>query len=247
MTGSLQNRKTETKLSLENQFERFVSQSKEPQALKDFRKKVFAKFQTLKIPGSENESWRKIPLSNFHPEDFTEVPDFAAVVWKIPDLVKLQRSETLSGKELENFLNILEGIFQKQNEEWFTLYSLSNFTHGLYLEIGNDFVVQEEIEIKFRLEKENKILPLIVAKIGSHNKILIVERYECIEEQELKFFQGLSVLQTGAGSKVSYVGIESFGSSIFHFQNLFSDQREDSDLKIAKVTPGGYKGKIYST
>lgn len=103
MTGSLQNRKTETKLSLENQFERFVSQSKEPQALKDFRKKVFAKFQTLKIPGSENESWRKIPLSNFHPEDFTEVPDFAAVVWKIPDLVKLQRSETLSEKNWKTF------------------------------------------------------------------------------------------------------------------------------------------------
>ncbi|EMJ94702.1 Fe-S cluster assembly protein SufD [Leptospira kirschneri] len=243
MTGSLQNQKTETKLSLENLFEKFVSQSKESQALKDFRKKVFAKFQTLKIPGSENESWRKIPLSNFHPEEFTEVPDSAAVSWKIPDSVKLQRSETLSGKELENFLNILEGIFQKQNEEWFTLYSLANFTHGLYLEIGNDFIFQEEIEIKFRLEKEDKILPLIVAKIGNHNKILIVERYECAEEQELKFFQGLSVLQIGAGSKVSYVGIESFGSSIFHFQNLFSDQKENSDVKIAKVTPGGYKGK----
>ncbi|UOG30953.1 Fe-S cluster assembly protein SufD [Leptospira noguchii] len=243
MTGSLQNRETETKMSLENQFEKFVSQSKEPQALKDFRKKVFAKFQTLKIPGPENESWRKIPLSNFYPEEFTEVPDSAAVSWKIPDSVQLQRSETLSGKELEIFLNTLESIFQKQNEEWFTLYSLSNFTHGLYLEIGNDIVVQEEIEIKFRLEKENKILPLIIAKIGSHNKVLIVERYECVEEQELKFFQGLSVLQIGAGSKVSYVGIESFGSSIFHFQNLFSDQKEDSDVKIAKVTPGGYKGK----
>ncbi len=243
MTGSLQNPETETKMSLETQFENLLSRSGEPQALRDFRAKVFAKFRTLKIPGSENESWRKIPLSNFHPEEFTETPDINAVSWKAPDGVKLQRADSLSGKELEFFLNNLESIFQKRNEEWFTLYSLSNFTHGIYLEVENDLILKEEVEIKFRLEKENKILPILVVKIGNQSKAFIAERYECPEEKDFKLFQGLTVIYTGAGSRVSYVGIESFGSSVFHFQNLFSDQKEDSDVKIAKITPGGYKGK----
>lgn len=112
MTGSLQNPETETKMFLETQFENLLSRSGEPQALRDFRAKVFAKFRTLKIPGSENESWRKIPLSNFHPEEFTETPDINAVSWKAPDGVKLQRADSLSGKELEFFLNNLESIFQ---------------------------------------------------------------------------------------------------------------------------------------
>lgn len=103
MTGSLRNPGTEPQVSLETQFEKLISQSKEPRALKDFRAKVFAKFQTLKIPGSENESWRKIPLSNFHPEEFTETPDADAVSWKTPEGVKLQRAESLSGKELDFF------------------------------------------------------------------------------------------------------------------------------------------------
>ncbi|WP_174714630.1 Fe-S cluster assembly protein SufD [Leptospira yasudae] len=244
MTGSLQNLETKNQVSLETQFSNLLSRSGEPQALKDFRKKVFAKFQTLKIPRSENESWRKIPLSNFHPEEFTEAPDAAdAVTWKLPESVKLQKAESLSGKELEFFLESLETIFQKQNEEWFTLLSLSSFTHGIYLEVESDRVLKEEIEVKFRLEKENRILPLVVAKIGNHSKAFLAERYECPEEQDFKFFQGLTVIHAGAGTKLSYVGIESFGSSVFHFQNLFSDQKEDSDVKIAKVTPGGYKGK----
>ncbi|WP_173644589.1 Fe-S cluster assembly protein SufD [Leptospira alstonii] len=243
MTGSLQNPETKQQVSLETQFEKLISQRKEPQALKDFRAKVFAKFRTLKIPGSENESWRKIPLSNFHPEEFTESPGADAVSCKVPNGVKLQRAESLSGKELESFLNDLESIFQKRNEEWFTLYSLSNFTHGIYLEVENDLILREEIEIKFRLEKGNKILPILVVKIGNHSKAFIAERYECPEEKDFKLFQGLTAIYTGAGSGVSYVGIESFGSSVFHFQNLFSDQKEDSDVKIAKITPGGYKGK----
>lgn len=154
MTGSLQNPEIETEASLETQFENLISRSAESGALKDFRRKVFAKFRTLKIPGSENESWRKIPLSNFHPEEFTAVAGLDSVswktsdgiklqkadVWNVPNSVKLLKSESLSGKELEFFLETLESIFQKQNEEWFALYSLSNFTHGIYLEIGSDVV-----------------------------------------------------------------------------------------------------------
>ncbi|AVQ10634.1 FeS assembly protein SufD [Leptospira santarosai] len=257
MTGSLQNPEIETKASLETQFENLISRSAEPGTLKDFRRKVFAKFRTLKIPGSENESWRKIPLSNFHPEEFTAVAGLDSVFWKTPDEIKLQevgvwnvpnsvkllKSESLSGKELEFFLETLESIFQKQNEEWFALYSLSNFTHGIYLEIGSDVVLKEEIEVKFRLGKEHKILPILAVKVGNRSKVLIAERYECPEEKDFKLFQGLTAICAGEETKVSYIGIESFGSSVFHFQNLFSDQKKDSDVKIVKVTPGGYKGK----
>ncbi|TGM07994.1 Fe-S cluster assembly protein SufD [Leptospira barantonii] len=230
-------------MTLETQFEERIARSAEPQALKDFRKKVFNKFKTLNIPRTENESWRKIPLSNFHPEEFSEVPGADAVVCKTPNSVKVVRSEELSGKELEFFVNALENIFQKRNEEWFTLFSLSSFTHGVYLEVESDRVIQEEIEIKFRLEKGNQILPLVVVKLGNHSKAFVAERYECPEEKDFKLFQGLTSIHVGAGAKVTYAGIESFGSSVFHFQNLFSDQKEDSDVKIAKVTPGGYKGK----
>ncbi|AYV57437.1 Fe-S cluster assembly protein SufD [Leptospira kmetyi] len=230
-------------MTLEVQFEDRIARSAEPQALKDFRKKVFSKFKTLNIPRTENESWRKIPLSNFHPEEFSEVPDAGAVVCKTPSSVKLVRSEALSGKELDFFVSALEGIFQKRNEEWFTLFSLSSFTHGIYLEVESDRVIQEEIEIKFRLEQGNQILPLVVVKLGNHSKAFIAERYECPEEKDFKLFQGLTSIHVGAGAKLAYAGIESFGSSVFHFQNLFSDQKEDSDVKIAKVTPGGYKGK----
>ncbi|RHX92879.1 Fe-S cluster assembly protein SufD [Leptospira stimsonii] len=243
MTGSLQNLETKNQVSLETQFTTFLSKSKEPQALQDFRKKVFSKFSTLSIPRSENESWRKVPLSNFHPEEFLDSPGEEAISIRAPKEVKVFRSETLSGKELEYFLNVLENTFQKQNEEWFVLLSLSTFTHGLYLEVGEDQILTEEIEIKFRLEKEARILPLVVAKFGNHSRAFFAERYECPEEENFKLFQGLTILQSGKGTKLSYTGIESFGSSIFHFQNLFSDQKEDSDVKIAKVTPGGYKGK----
>ncbi|TGM53000.1 Fe-S cluster assembly protein SufD [Leptospira adleri] len=243
MTGSLRNPEIENKVSLETQFANLLSKSKESQELQNFRKKVFSKFSSLSIPRTENESWRKVPLSNFHPEEFSDFPDENAVSIRAPKEVKVIGSENLSGKELEYFLNTLENTFQKQNEEWFTLLSLSSFTHGIYLEVGADQILTEEIEIKFRLEKEARILPLVVANFGNHSKTFLAERYECAEEEDFKFFQGLTILRSGAGAKLSYAGIESFGSSIFHFQNLFSDQKEDSDVKIAKVTPGGYKGK----
>ncbi|XDD50912.1 Fe-S cluster assembly protein SufD [Leptospira sp. WS92.C1] len=243
MTGSLQNPGIKEQVSLETQFSNLLSKSGEPQALKDFRTKVFTQWKNLSIPRSENESWRKVPLSNFHPEEFTEVAGSEALFVHAPDHVKILRSETLAGNELEYFLNSLETIFQKRNEEWFTLFSLSAFTHGIYIEVESDKILQEEIQIRFRLEKGNRILPLIVARIGNHSKVLITERYECPEEQDFKLFQGLTVLHSGAGTQLSYTGIESFGSSVFHFQNLFSDQKQDSNIKIAKITPGGYKGK----
>lgn len=220
-----------------------MAEGNEHRTITEFRKKVFSRFKELSRPGSENESWRKVPLSNFHPEEFSEVPGSEALTINAPKGVKIFRVEELPENESKRFIRILESIFEKRNEEWFVLFSLSCFTHGLYVEVENDRTLTEEIQIRYRQEKGNRILPLTIVKIGDRSKAFVSERYESSEEETLKFFQGLTVLDSGDGTRLFYAGIESFGSSVFHFQNIFSDQKRDSDVKIAKVTPGGYKGK----
>ncbi|MDV6235964.1 Fe-S cluster assembly protein SufD [Leptospira ellisii] len=230
-------------MSLEAQFSKQLAEGKENRAISEFRKKAFSRFKDLSIPKSENESWRKVPLSNFHPDEFSEVSEPAALTVNAPKGVKVFRVEDLQERESGIFVETLESIFEKRNEEWFVLLSLSCFTHGLYVEVEDDRILAEEIQIRYRQEKGNRILPLTVVRIGDRSKAFVSERYESSERENLKFFQGLTALDSGNGTKLFYAGIESFGSSVFHFQNLFSDQKRDSDVKIAKVTPGGYKGK----
>ncbi|MBK7055708.1 MAG: Fe-S cluster assembly protein SufD [Leptospiraceae bacterium] len=83
----------------------------------------------------------------------------------------------------------------------------------------------------------------MIWKLEKFSNASIYEKMNSLPAEDFNLINPLSYIEMENGAKSTFVTIEDFKDSTFHFRNLITNQGLDSELKLYHFNLGGYKGK----
>ena len=230
--------------SLESKFEFFLSQIEEPDWMISLRNTAYSMLKEIPLPDSKLESWRKINLSNFSLDNLLS-PNRKICSFSLnTDHISANEFSSLDSYDKVYVENIFKTLLKKNKSNYFGLLNLSFFDIGIFAKVPANANVTEPVQINVNYPQgESSFCPLIIWKIEKNSSSSIYEKLNSLPTEEFNFINPLSHLEVEDDAKLTFVSIEDFDHSIFHFRNLFSRQERNSELKLFHFNLGGYKGK----
>lgn len=229
---------------LESQFENYLAKLEEPDWITKLRKQAFQLLEKASFPNTRLESWRKINLSNFSLETLLSVEQkIATYSINTDEILSNEFSNLENGDQVyveKTFLNLLE----RNKNNYFALLNMSFFDIGIFSKVPKNSSIETAIQLNINFPKEEKsFLPLIFWKIESNTNTQIYETINSIPAEDFNLINPLSNIELEENAKVSFLSIEDFQTSTFHFRNNFTNQGKFSELKFFHFYLNGYKGK----
>ncbi|EPG73855.1 FeS assembly protein SufD [Leptospira fainei serovar Hurstbridge str. BUT 6] len=232
-------------MHLKESFSEYFSSLKEPQALKEFRAKANSLLELAPFPSPHLESWRKLSLSTFKLDDFTDPCPPSSIEFALHESAEAMRLSELEPENLKIVLQTLESFLSVYKNEWISLFAASRFTHAYYIKLKNLPSDARIPEVSISCRNGNFILPLLIIEVPLGVKSGFLERWKSESNQSFLFMNGISLLTVGAGADFRYSSIENLGDSTFRFRTTHSYQGKDTKFHASIATWGGYRGKAF--
>ena len=212
----------------------------EPTFVFQLREKSLQTLNTLPFPNKDQESWRKVSLSNFQPLTYLS-QDFSKL--EILPEINLKSYLDLSETEKQKYEEILLHAQNKLKENYFAQLAFA-FHSKLYFLCLDESYSYKNLLLEVRC-KDLTNLPIFVVYVKRFSKINLVLRYLLEETQEISFFNSLEIVVQEDSSQLELVSIEDFGNSVFHFRNFLLTQAQDTHSLVSHFNLGGYRGKTF--
>ncbi|WP_010570789.1 Fe-S cluster assembly protein SufD [Leptospira broomii] len=233
------------RMHLKESFSEYLSALQEPQLLKEFRLKANSFLEKAPFPNPHLESWRKLNLSTFKPDDFTDPCPQSCMEFTLNDSAVATQLSELDPENLKIVLQSLESFLSFYKNEWVSLFAASRFTHAYYIKLKNLPLDGRIPEVSIACRSGNFIVPLLIIDVPPGVKSGFLERWESESNQNFLFMNGISLLTTGAGADFQYSSIENLGDSTFRFRTTHAYQGRDTKFHASIATWGGYRGKAF--
>ena len=140
--------------------------------------------------------------------------------------------------------NTFKTLIEKNKANFFALLNLSFFEIGILSKVPANTSIVEPILLNVNYPHgESSFSPLLIWKLEKNSNSSIYEKMNSLPSEEFNLINPLSYIEMENGAKSTFVTIEDFQDSTFHFRNLITNQGLDSELKLYHFNLGGYKGK----
>ena len=232
------------KTFLESKFETLLSLLEEPKWISELRKSAFTLLKETAFPNTTMESWRKVSLSNFSLETLLS-PKIKICTFSInTDEIHTNEFSVLDSYDKVYIETTFQTLLEKNKSNFFGLLNLSFFDIGILAKIPQNTNIKDPIQLNINYPvRETSFSPLVIWKIEKFSNSSIYEKLNSDLAEELNLINPLSYLDLEESGKSTFISIEDFQNSTFHFRNIFSNQNRDSELQLFHFNLGGYKGK----
>ncbi len=230
--------------SLESKFESFLASLEEPDWMTELRKLAFLLLKETSIPSSKLESWRKVNLSNFSLDNLLSTNRKICSFSLNTDLIFTDEFSVIDSFDKVYIEQVFQVLLEKNKANFFGLLNLSFFDIGILAKVPANTKIKEPIQLNINYpQEETSFSPLVIWKIEKNSNSSIYEKLNSFAAEEFNLINPLSYLEIENSAKSTFVTIEDFKDSTFHFRNIFTNQQKDSELKLFHFNLGGYKGK----
>ncbi len=212
--------------------------------LKDFRLHSLEVLDSLPIPNSNMESWRRISLSNFKPKNFLKYSILSPKIRVNNVNVVLEKYENLDIKQQGRCVQILQEYQEKFKENYFAQLAFAFHSHVYYLNLNEKISSNENISIQVEFSGLVGI-PIFIFEQKKFSNCKLELKYIFPETEEISFFNAVEIILQEESSKLEFIRIEDFSNSVFHFANVFHNQKRDSKATLGFFNLGGYRGKTF--
>lgn len=230
--------------TMDTKFESFLSNLEEPDWMIELRKSAFTLLKEISLPDSKLESWRKVNLSNFSLDSLLSTNRKICSFSINTDLIAANEFASVDSFDKVYIENTFKTLIEKNKANFFALLNLSFFEIGILSKVPANTNIVEPILLNVNYPHgESSFSPLLIWKLEKNSNSSIYEKMNSLPSEEFNLINPLSYIEMENGAKSTFVTIEDFQDSTFHFRNLITNQGLDSELKLYHFNLGGYKGK----
>ena len=230
--------------TMETKFESFLGNLEEPDWMIELRKSAFTLLKEISLPDSKLESWRKVNLSNFSLDSLLSTNPKICSFSINTDLIAANEFASVDSFDKVYIENTFKTLIEKNKANFFALLNLSFFEIGILSKVPANTSIVEPILLNVNYPHgESSFSPLLIWKLEKNSNSSIYEKMNSLPSEEFNLINPLSYIEMENGAKSTFVTIEDFQDSTFHFRNLITNQGLDSELKLYHFNLGGYKGK----
>ena len=230
--------------TMDTKFESFLSILEEPDWMIELRKSAFTLLKEISLPDSKLESWRKVNLSNFSLDSLLSTNRKICSFSINTDLIAANEFASVDSFDKVYIENTFKTLIEKNKANFFALLNLSFFEIGILTKVPANTSIVEPILLNVNYPHgESSFSPLLIWKLEKNSNSSIYEKMNSLPSEEFNLINPLSYIEMENGAKSTFVTIEDFQDSTFHFRNLITNQGLDSELKLYHFNLGGYKGK----
>ena len=230
--------------TMDTKFESFLSNLEEPDWMIELRKSAFTLLKEISLPDSKLESWRKVNLSNFSLDSLLSTNRKICSFSINTDLIAANEFASVDSFDKVYIENTFKTLIEKNKANFFALLNLSFFEIGILSKVPANTSIVEPILLNVNYPHgESSFSPLLIWKLEKNSNSSIYEKMNSLPSEEFNLINPLSYIEMENGAKSTFVTIEDFQDSTFHFRNLITNQGLDSELKLYHFNLGGYKGK----
>ena len=230
--------------TMETKFESFLGNLEEPDWMIELRKSAFTLLKEISLPDSKLESWRKVNLSNFSLDSLLSTNRKICSFSINTDLIAANEFASVDSFDKVYIENTFKTLIEKNKANFFALLNLSFFEIGILSKVPANTSIVEPILLNVNYPHgESSFSPLLIWKLEKNSNSSIYEKMNSLPSEEFNLINPLSYIEMENGAKSTFVTIEDFKDSTFHFRNLITNQGLDSELKLYHFNLGGYKGK----
>ncbi len=230
--------------TMETKFESFLGNLEEPDWMIELRKSAFTLLKEISLPDSKLESWRKVNLSNFSLDSLLSTNRKICSFSINTDLIAANEFASVDSFDKVYIENTFKTLIEKNKANFFALLNLSFFEIGILTKVPANTSIVEPILLNVNYPHgESSFSPLLIWKLEKNSNSSIYEKMNSLPSEEFNLINPLSYIEMENGAKSTFVTIEDFQDSTFHFRNLITNQGLDSELKLYHFNLGGYKGK----
>ena len=230
--------------TMETKFESFLGNLEEPVWMIELRKSAFTLLKEISLPDSKLESWRKVNLSNFSLDSLLSTNRKICSFSINTDLIAANEFASVDSFDKVYIENTFKTLIEKNKANFFALLNLSFFEIGILSKVPANTSIVEPILLNVNYPHgESSFSPLLIWKLEKNSNSSIYEKMNSLPSEEFNLINPLSYIEMENGAKSTFVTIEDFQDSTFHFRNLITNQGLDSELKLYHFNLGGYKGK----
>ncbi|HRG48587.1 MAG TPA: Fe-S cluster assembly protein SufD [Leptospiraceae bacterium] len=230
--------------AIETKFEAFLSSLEEPDWMIELRKSAFTLLKETSLPDSKLESWRKVNLSNFSLDSLLSTNRKICSFSINSDLIAANEFASVDSFDKVYIENTFNALLEKNKANFFALLNLSFFDIGILTKVPANTSIAEPIQLNVNYPQgESSFCPLLIWKLEKFSNASIYEKMNSLPAEDFNLINPLSYIEMENGAKSTFVTIEDFKDSTFHFRNLITNQGLDSELKLYHFNLGGYKGK----
>ena len=230
--------------TMDTKFESFLGNLEEPDWMIELRKSAFTLLKEISLPDSKLESWRKVNLSNFSLDSLLSTNRKICSFSINTDLIAANEFASVDSFDKVYIENTFKTLIEKNKANFFALLNLSFFEIGILSKVPANTSIVEPILLNVNYPHgESSFSPLLIWKLEKNSNSSIYEKMNSLPSEEFNLINPLSYIEMENGAKSTFVTIEDFQDSTFHFRNLITNQGLDSELKLYQLNLGGYKGK----
>ncbi|MBP9164931.1 MAG: Fe-S cluster assembly protein SufD [Leptospiraceae bacterium] len=230
--------------TIETKFEAFLSSLEEPDWILELRKSAFTLLKETSLPDSKQESWRKVNLSNFSLDSLLSTNRKICSFSINMDLIAANEFASVDSFDKVYIESSFKKLLEKNKANFFALLNLSFFDIGILTKVPANSSIAEPIQLNVNYPQgESSFCPLLIWKLEKFSNASIYEKMNSLPAEDFNLINPLSYIEMENGAKSTFVTIEDFKDSTFHFRNLITNQGLDSELKLYHFNLGGYKGK----
>lgn len=230
--------------AIETKFEAFLSSLEEPDWMIELRKSAFTLLKETSLPDSKLESWRKVNLSNFSLDSLLSTNRKICSFSINTDLIAANEFASVDSFDKVYIESSFKKLLEKNKANFFALLNLSFFDIGILTKVPANTSIAEPIQLNVNYPQgESSFCPLLIWKLEKFSNASIYEKMNSLPAEDFNLINPLSYIEMENGAKSTFVTIEDFKDSTFHFRNLITNQGLESELKLYHFNLGGYKGK----
>ncbi len=230
--------------TIETKFEAFLSSLEEPDWILELRKSAFTLLKETSLPDSKQESWRKVNLSNFSLDSLLSTNRKICSFSINMDLIAANEFASVDTFDKVYIESSFKKLLEKNKANFFALLNLSFFDIGILTKVPANSSIAEPIQLNVNYPQgESSFCPLLIWKLEKFSNASIYEKMNSLPAEDFNLINPLSYIEMENGAKSTFVTIEDFKDSTFHFRNLITNQGLESELKLYHFNLGGYKGK----
>lgn len=182
-------------------------------------------------------TWKRIGLNNYSFPEIKEYKNKYITHSHMPDKLVLTENTDQRKRELEGMFDCDDSQGLGEN---IISHVVDSFNSGIFVEIPGGTKINENIEIRFEMDKENPTLvDYNLIKAEANSQVTIIFDYESTDDSP-HFHNGLTRVHAAAGSVVNIIKIQRMNDKSYSFDSNVAIVEGDGEVNWISAEIGSH-------
>ena len=220
------------------------------------RAEALERYQSLPVPGTDDEPWRFTDLRGFDPDAFTAAPG------------KVSRPESMLELDVAGLAHVGEGGIEIERapegvtfellpedhprlhelvgwDEKFAAHNAAAWQAGLLVRVPKGVVVEQPLYVRVANSVEDgSLFWRLLVEVEESASLTLIEEYASARPDLRGYSNAVAELFVGPNAKLEYVSIQNLSNETWHFATHHARVDRDAELDWVAGGFGSKKGKV---